>query len=166
MRRLGPALLATVMLAAAIAIGASAVRGAAAPQTLDDRLHAVAATLRCPVCLNLSVADSPSAVAQEMRNQIRQELAAGMTPDQVRARFVNSYGQWILISPPKRGVTLVAWALPPLLLVLGGIVAALTVRRWTAPALARAATIRAPSEDERQALAGQLARLREEDPPA
>jgi len=78
------------------------------------------------------VADSPSRLAQQMRSTIAQELQAGRTPDQIRSEFSASYGEWILLAPPKRGIDLVAWV-TPLLLVLGAMAAGLVaVRRWTA----------------------------------
>ena len=66
-----------------------------------------------------------------MRATIATELRTGMTPDAIRRQFVASYGEWILESPPKRGIDLLAW-LVPALLVLGGLVAGgFAVRRWT-----------------------------------
>ena len=58
-------------------------------RTADDRVHEIAAGLRCPVCQNLSVADSPSRLAGEMRAEIADKLAAGQTPEQIRAFFVD-----------------------------------------------------------------------------
>jgi cytochrome c-type biogenesis protein CcmH len=128
----GTVALAAVLLIAAVALGVVAMRGSAAPTTLQDRIHQVAASLRCPVCQNLSVADSPSRLAEEMRTQIGLELQAGKTPDQIRHEFVASYGEWVLLAPPKQGLDLIAW-LVPLLLLLGGLgVAGLAIRRWTA----------------------------------
>jgi cytochrome c-type biogenesis protein CcmH len=103
---------------------------------MDDRVRAVAASLRCPVCQNLTVADSPSRLAQEMRRTIAMDLRAGKTPEEIRRAFVRAYGQWILESPPKGGIDLVAWILPGLL-VLGGLAAgALAVSRWRGRGLA------------------------------
>ena len=52
---------------------------------LDDQVRSLAAQLRCPVCQNLSVSDSPSEMAQEMRGVIREQLQAGKTPEEVKA---------------------------------------------------------------------------------
>jgi cytochrome c-type biogenesis protein CcmH len=66
-----------------------------------------------------------------MRRTIARDLQAGRTPDQIRNSFVRAYGAWILEAPPKRGLDLVAWVLPVLLLVGGLAGAALAVRRWS-----------------------------------
>ncbi len=151
-------------IAVAAALTVAAVRGPQAPQTVDDRVHALASTLRCPVCLNLSVADSPSPVAQQMRARIREDLQAGKTPDQIRAEFIAAYGDWILLSPPRRGLNLLVWALPPVLLLAGLPAAVLIVRRWTmagpqsAGRANQPAAVAALSPRERELLERELAR--------
>jgi cytochrome c-type biogenesis protein CcmH len=119
---------AVALLATSGTLAVVALRGPTAPNTLEDRVHAIGATLRCPVCRDLSVADSPSAVAREMRAAITRELQAGETPDEIRSGFVASYGESILLSPARRGINLVAW-IAPLLFVMFGLSALLILLR-------------------------------------
>jgi len=91
----------------------------------------VASQLRCVVCQNLSVADSPSEMASQMRVIVRERLAAGQTPAQVRQYFVERYGDWILLAPPRRGFTLLVWLAPLAAVVVGVAIVAVLVVRWT-----------------------------------
>lgn len=100
----------------------------------DQQVYEVAADLRCVVCQNLSVADSPSEMATQMRAIVRERLAAGETPAQVRQYFVERYGDWILLSPPRRGFTLVVWVAPLVAVLIGLGLVTVLVRRWTSRA--------------------------------
>jgi len=97
----------------------------------EQAVYDVAAQLRCVVCQNLSVADSPSEMASQMRAVVRERLAAGETPEQVIRYFVDKYGEWILLSPPRRGFTLLVWIMPAIGVIVGVGVVALLVRSWT-----------------------------------
>ena len=135
-------LLVVALLAAAGALAVAAVRGPAPPATLDDRVRAVASTLRCPVCENLSVADSPSGLAAEVRKTIARRLARGDTPEEIRTDFAAAYGEWVLQAPPQEGINLVAWFAPLAAVLGGGAITILALRRWR-----RSDPPRAPEED-------------------
>ena len=97
----------------------------------EQVVYEIALQLRCVVCQNLSVADSPSEMAGQMRAIIRERLAAGESPAEVQRYFVDRYGEWILLAPPRRGFNLLVWVLP-FVAVAGGLAAAATlVWRWT-----------------------------------
>lgn len=102
---------------------------AAAPD-LEEQTRLIAAELRCPVCQNLSVADSPSELAQQMRALVREQLQQGKSPDEVKKFFVSKYGDWVLLAPPARGVGLLLWLLPWAAAVIGVVLVAIVLRRW------------------------------------
>jgi len=123
---------------AAAAVMLAAGAGWAAPPTTpvaaqvdEQTVHQIASELRCVVCQTLSVADSPSETANQMRGIIRERLAAGESPVQVRAYFVERYGDWILLSPPASGFTLLVWVVPFIGLGIGLILVAVAARRWS-----------------------------------
>jgi cytochrome c-type biogenesis protein CcmH len=78
--------------------------------TPAQRVEALAAELRCPDCQGLSVADSPTRSAQEIRRQIDELIAGGATDDAVRAHFVARYGEWILLAPSSTAYWLIPFA--------------------------------------------------------
>jgi cytochrome c-type biogenesis protein CcmH len=126
----------------------------------DKEVQAIAIQLRCVVCQNLSVADSPSEMARQMRDLIRERLATGDQPEQVMAYFVQRYGDWVLLAPPARGLNLILW-LAPFAAVAGGLVLVVTLaRRWQRhPAPPEPATALAVGPAERERLAAELERL-------
>lgn len=102
------------LLVGALLVGA-AVGTAGGTATVEQRAHAVATRLRCPVCQGLSVADSPSTTAREMRRQIEALLTDGLSEAEVEAHFAARYGDWILLSPRAQ----VAWITPVLAAIVG-----------------------------------------------
>ena len=128
---------------------------------LATQTRQIAARLRCAVCSNLSVADSNAELAVEMRGIIREKLAAGESRAQIETYFVQRYGDSILLDPPRRGFSLLVWAVPLFLLLGGGLLLFLTTRRW---ARARADDWREPTaaelEEYEDVVAGDLERLR------
>jgi len=101
----------------------------------DPRVREVARDLQCPICQNLSVADSPSEMARQMRAIVRERLEAGESPGEVVQYFVDRYGEWILLSPRRSGFNLLVWAAPLAAVAVGLAIVSVLVRRWArAPA--------------------------------
>jgi cytochrome c-type biogenesis protein CcmH len=105
---------------------------AAASADLDDRTRAIATELRCVVCQNLSVADSPSEMAQQMRAIVREQVQAGKSADEIKEFFVSKYGEWVLLKPKTTGFSALLWILPYVVLGIGVLAALWFIRRWTA----------------------------------
>lgn len=114
MRSWLPAIAAGCLLALAAVAVVLAVRPPLEP-TPGQRAASLAAELRCPDCQGLSVADSPTASAQEIRRRIDELLAAGATDDEVRAHFVARYGEWIRLAPSAGA----AWVIPYVVVAAG-----------------------------------------------
>lgn len=116
-----------------------------------QRADALAAELRCPDCQGLSVADSPTAAAQEIRRQIDELVSGGATDDAVRDHFVARYGEWILLAP-RAGVV---WVVPFAVALVGVAVLALVMARRrsdVAPPVAPSDEDRRRIHDEAEAL--------------
>ncbi len=112
-----------------LALTVATVAGAAPVN--EEAVTQIASQLRCVVCQNLSVADSPSEMARQMREVIRERLTQGETPQQVTAYFVDKYGEWILLSPRPEGFNLLVWILPFAGLFVGLGIVLLVALRWT-----------------------------------
>jgi len=96
---------------------------------LEQRTYEVASLLRCPVCQGMSVADSPSTVALDMKQKVRDLLARGYTQEQVLNYFEASYGQFVLLKPKNP----VVWILPVVVLLVGAVLVVVTLRRISIP---------------------------------
>jgi cytochrome c-type biogenesis protein CcmH len=163
---------AMVVVAVLVAVAALVFVGLRGAPTVSraQQAHQIAAGLRCPVCQDLSAADSPAPLAGQMRHQIRQQLADGASADQIRARFVASYGDSVLMTPPHRGAGWIAGVLPLGVLLIAIGTAGILLHRWrTAPTSAAPATPEAEdlpslSVAQRRQLDRALAQLRAEEP--
>ena len=98
---------------------------------LENLTAMVADELRCLVCRNQSVLESNSELAREMQQLIRERLLAGESPDEVREYFLGRYGDYILLKPRARGVSILVYALPVVAFLLGGLVLFGKLRKWS-----------------------------------
>lgn len=101
---------------------------------LDRHTEELTDRMRCPVCQGLSIADSGTMIAQAMKAEVKQFLAAGYTDDQIMTFFEASYGEFIRLEPRAEGFNLVVWIAPALVLIVGTALVAHRLRRRVAPA--------------------------------
>jgi cytochrome c-type biogenesis protein CcmH len=120
-------------------------------ETQAERVDRITSELRCVVCQGLSVKDSPSESARQMRDLVAQRVAEGRTDDQIRDEFRASYGDWVVLSPPLASWSGLVWLVPFLALAAG---LAVAWRRLRAPP----ATMAEPAPAQVAALRERVAR--------
>lgn len=99
--------------------GAQSAMPTAEDAALEARVKAFSYNLRCLVCQNETIADSRAPLALDLRQQVKEQFLAGKSEAEVREFMVARYGDFVLYSPPLKGVTLLLWFGPALLLVAG-----------------------------------------------
>ena len=72
------------------------------------------------MCQGLPITESPSDLSQQMLRDLREQVVAGRSRDQITGYFAARYGDTVLLDPPRRGVNLLLWLGPLLAFVLGG----------------------------------------------
>ncbi|MFQ5543630.1 MAG: cytochrome c-type biogenesis protein CcmH [Nitrospiria bacterium] len=99
---------------------------------LQQKIKEISKTLRCAVCQSESVWESNATLAIQMRDIVRERLIEGQTADEIRAYFVSRYGDYIVFKPRFRGLNLLLWGGPFILLAIGGIILARNLQKWSA----------------------------------
>lgn len=123
----------TCLLAVLLAFGGNALaidaEDAFDDPVLQERYEKINRELRCLVCQNQTIADSNATLAQDLRREVRDMIAAGQTDDQIRDFMIERYGDFVLYRPRMTAGNFLLWAAPVLLLVIGAFVLARIVRR-------------------------------------
>ncbi len=113
--------------AAALVLAGPAAAACAHPRTSLTYLEG---QIMCPTChTTLDQSDAPAARRIERRIQVLIDRCE--TADQIRADLVRNFGAGILAAPPRKGFDLLAWWLPLGGIVLGALLLALGVWRWS-----------------------------------
>jgi cytochrome c-type biogenesis protein CcmH len=113
MRRIAPLLLAALVLVTALAPAVSA-------QTpTPNEINAVARELWCPLCNGVRLDNCDLQACIQMREVIAQKLEAGEDLEQIKAYFVQQYGDVVLGAPDASGFNLVVWLFPLLAVAVG-----------------------------------------------
>ena len=123
-----------VILVVALSIGAGVF--SSTPQTNAQRAAALDARLKAPDSNGLSVAESNSAAAAAVRQQVRTEVNQGRNDSEIVASLEARYGNAVLLTPPAGGLTVLLWAVPLGLLILIALAVVITARKRRLPAVA------------------------------
>ena len=101
-----------LLLQAVFLADAQQPQDSAFPPEIEAEAREVGKSLRCVVCQNQSIEDSAAPLAADMRQLVRERLAAGDTPGEVRAFMTDRYGNFVLMKPPFQPDTFLLWAAP------------------------------------------------------
>jgi cytochrome c-type biogenesis protein CcmH len=125
--------IARLLLIALVAFAPCAYAADAVPTEKDavaaSRAVKLSEQLRCLVCQNQTIAESNAELAQDLRKQVREQIAAGKNDDEIIDFMTSRYGDFVLYRPPLKATTVLLWAGPALLLVAGFIVLAGVLRK-------------------------------------
>lgn len=112
-----------ILVASSLACSLPALAADAQPAVADPALEArvlkLSENLRCLVCQNQSIAESQAELALDLRAQVREQLAAGKSEQEVKDYMVARYGDFVLYQPPVKGTTALLWAGPGALMLAG-----------------------------------------------
>ncbi len=98
----------------------------------EARAQALMREIRCVACENEPISQSAADIAEDMRRQVRQQVASGMTDAEIRDWFAVRYEEFVLLRPRANSLSgVLLWALPFVLLVGAGLVAFAIRRRKT-----------------------------------
>jgi cytochrome c-type biogenesis protein CcmH len=114
---------------------------------LQSRYVALTHELRCMQCQNEALADSPVGLAADLRREVRDQLLAGKSDDQIRAWMSARYGDFILFRPRYSLRNAWLWGAPGALLLIGVLVGWRVVRKR----VTLLATDKEPLEEDGQA---------------
>ena len=95
----------------------------------EQRFQELARELRCLVCQNESLADSHAPLAQDLRQQVFEQMQSGKSNAQIKQWLTDRYSDFVLYDPPLRGGTLLLWFGPFVVLLIGAVAVVLIVRR-------------------------------------
>ena len=87
------------------------------PQTREDRVQAIAATIKCPECSGQSVASSSGRSAKAIRTDIAERLERGQSADQIRDYYAGRFGEELLLTPSGSGTASLVWIVPVVVFV-------------------------------------------------
>ena len=112
------AILGLCLVFSASAYGVAVDEKPLADPAMEATARALMKEIRCLVCQNQSIEDSNADLAKDIRILVRERIAAGDTPETIRAFLVDRYGDWVLLEPPLNHMTFFLWVSPFLILLL------------------------------------------------
>ncbi|MBF8266739.1 MAG: CcmH, cytochrome c-type biosis protein CcmH [Dehalococcoidia bacterium] len=132
-RGLGPGVLLLFIAILLLVGGCSSTSKALSAYELEEKAQGIDKSLMCPICPGETIDQSQATLAKQMQTIVREKLAQGESREEILQFFVDKYGPSVLAEPPKRGFNLLVWVVPPVALVLGGVILVMVVRGMRRP---------------------------------
>lgn len=142
-------ILALLLFALSLVAHAGEALPVAEDPVIEQRLVNLAKDLRCLVCQNESLAGSRAELAEDLRREIRAQMKAGKSDQEIIAYLTQRYGDFVLYRPPFKPVTYLLWLGPLLFLGVGAGIWYLTLKK-------RRAIEAIPVDEKQRAAAAQL----------
>ena len=105
---------------------------------LERQMLDIAKDLRCAVCQNQPISESNADLARDMRLIVKEQIQAGKSREEIMNYFVERYGDYVLMNPPKHGPGTIVWLTPIALLLGVGVSGFVFLRNRLKPALPKA----------------------------
>ena len=128
--------LATILSIAGLAVlaaGCASQTETLTAEEMEEVAQGIDQSLMCPICPSETIDQSQVQLAGQMRDIVREKLAAGESRDEILQFFVDRYGTAVLAEPPKSGFNLLVWIAPPVALMAGGAVLFAVLRAMRRP---------------------------------
>jgi len=143
-------------LLAAASLHAKEAVPAADDPVVEKRAVALEEQLRCLVCQNQTIAESRADLAMDLKKEIREQIKAGKSDEQIKQFLVDRYGDFVLYKPPFKPITALLWG-GPFLLLVGGVIGLFVYQRRR-----RGRVVQASLSDDEQARAEALLQSNED----
>jgi len=111
-----------LLLLAGFTVGKDAPPASGEDPAVEKRLQTLSKELRCLVCQNETLADSQAGLAEDLRREVREQIKAGKTDQEIISFLSQRYGQFILYRPQVTPTTYLLWFGPFVLLIVGLII--------------------------------------------
>lgn len=116
-----------IIIQAVVLVGCETETPADVETNMESIAQDIDKSLMCPICPSETIDQSQVTLAKQMKVIVREQLSNGQSREQILDYFVDRYGTGILAAPPKTGFNLLAWVVPPIILLIGGIIVTLTI---------------------------------------
>ena len=130
MKKLNILILFILLTSLLLAVNPASAQDGGGREVSDDEVNAIARELFCPVCENTPLDVCETQACKQWRELIRLKLSQGETPEEIKQYFVENYGARVLAGPPKEGFNLLAYFVPPIIILVGIAVLFRAFKQW------------------------------------